>query len=427
MRESAAKSPFHVLCKPIGPLCNLRCEHCFYLEKRSLYPRGERFRMSEATLERFTRELIASQPEGASEVAFAWQGGEPTLMGLDFFRRAVELQKLHAPPELRVTNALQTNGTRLTPEWGRFLHDEGFLVGISIDGPPELHDHYRRDSRGRGSLERVLRGLAALKEHQVEFNTLTCVQRHNGHHPQEVYRFLRALGSWHMQFIPIVEHSAGTGLSQRSVHPRQFGRFLCSVFDSWLERDVGEVFVQHFEMMLGIAMGFPASLCVHARRCGRHVAMEHNGDLFSCDHFVEPAHWLGNLLETPLRELLDSEQADRFGSEKWDGLPGYCRRCPELRFCHGGCPAHRFEKAPGGEPGLNHLCEGYRLFYRHTLPTFEAMAKALRAGRPAADYRELEASRSQSPASRNPVPRNAPCPCGSGRKYKRCCGRSSSA
>ncbi len=422
MRDSAARAPFHILCKPIGPLCNLRCEHCFYLEKRSLYPRGERFRMSEASLERFTRQLIDSQPEGAREAAFAWQGGEPTLMGLDFFRRAVELQKRHAPPELRVTNALQTNGTRLTPEWGRFLRDEGFLVGISIDGPPELHDRYRRDSRGRGSLERVLRGLEVLKRHQVEFNTLTCVQRHNGNHPQEVYRFLRDLGSRHMQFIPIVEHSAEGGVSQRSVHPRQLGRFLCTVFEGWRERDVGEIFVQHFEMMLGIVMGHPASLCVHAERCGRHVAMEHNGDLFNCDHFVEPAHWLGNLMATPLRELLDSEQADRFGADKWEGLPQYCRRCRELHFCHGGCPAHRFDKAPGGEPGLNHLCEGYRLFYRHTLPVFDAMAAALRAGRPAADYGEFEARRDPSAASGNSTSRNAPCPCGSGRKYKRCCG-----
>ena len=243
-------------------------------------------------------------------------------MGLDFFRRAVELQKRHAPPDLRITNALQTNGTRLTPEWGPFLRDEGFLVGISIDGPAELHDRYRRDARGRGSLERVLRGLEVLQRHEVEFNTLTCVQRNNGSHPQEVYRFLRGLGSRYMQFIPIVEHSPAEGISRRSVHPRQFGRFLNAVFDCWRAGDIGEVFVQHFDMMLGIVMGLPASLCVHAERCGRHVAMEHNGDLFNCDHFVDPANLLGNLMETPLRELLDSEKADRFGAEKREGLPG---------------------------------------------------------------------------------------------------------
>jgi len=422
MSESAAKAPFHLLCKPIGAICNLRCEHCFYLEKHRLYPRGEQFRMGDATLERFIQQQIMSQPEGASEVTFAWQGGEPTLMGLDFFRRAVELQKRHTPSELRITNALQTNGTRLTPEWGAFLRDEGFLVGISIDGPPELHDRYRRDARGRGSFERVLRGLEVLQKHQVEFNTLTCVQRDNGSHPQQVYRFLHGLGSRYMQFIPIVEHSPGKGISRRSVHPRQFGRFLNGVFDCWRAGDIGEVFVQHFDMLLGIVMDLPASLCVHAERCGRHLAMEHNGDLFNCDHFVDPSNLLGNLMETPLRELLDSEMADRFGAEKREGLPGYCRRCRDLRYCHGGCPAHRFDKAPGGEPGLNHLCEGYRLFYRHTLPCFEAMAASLRSGRPAADYAEFAASRSLSPENPSAVRRNAACPCGSGQKYKRCCG-----
>jgi len=420
--ESAAKAPYHLLCKPIGPICNLRCEHCFYLEKRGLYPRGERFRMSEATLERFVRQQISSQPEGASEIAFAWQGGEPTLMGLDFFRRAVDLQKRYAPAALRVSNALQTNGTRLTPEWGPFLRDEGFLVGISIDGPAELHDRYRRDARGRGSLDRVLRGLEVLQKFEVAFNTLTCVQRDNGNHPETVYRFLRGLGSRYMQFIPIVEHSPETGLSRRSVHPRQFGRFLNGVFDEWRAGDVGEVFVQHFDMMLGIVLGLPASLCVHAKRCGRHVALEHNGDLFNCDHFVDPANWLGNLMETPLRELLDSEQADRFGAQKWERLPRYCRRCPELRYCHGGCPAHRVDTAPGGEPGLNHLCEGYRLFYRHALPSFEAMADSLRSGRPASEYARSATAAPPATETGIPVSRNAPCPCGSGRKYKRCCG-----
>ena len=423
MRESAAKAPFHLLCKPIGPICNLRCEHCFYLEKRSLYPRGERYRMNDATLERLIREQIASQPDEVSEVTFAWQGGEPTLMGLAFFRRAVALQKRHALSDLRVTNTLQTNGTRLTPEWGPFLRDEGFLVGISIDGPAPLHDRYRRDARGRGSLARVLRGLEVLQEHQVEFNTLTCVQRSNGSHPQEIYRFLRGLGSRYLQFIPIVEHSPGTGISRRSVHPRQFGRFLNTVFDCWKACDIGEAFIQHFDMMLGILLGLPASLCVHAERCGRHLAMEHNGDLFHCDHFVDPPHRLGNILETPLPELVDSEKAERFGAAKREGLPGYCGRCRHLRFCHGGCPAHRLDKAPGEEPGLNHLCEGYRLFYEHTLPAFEAMASSVRSGGTAGEYAQFTASRDLSSGSRSPVPRNAACPCGSGRKYKRCCGR----
>jgi uncharacterized protein len=401
-----------VICKPIGPLCNLRCEHCFYLDKVGLYPADERFRMNDEVLETFVRQYIHSQPDDAREVYFAWQGGEPTLMGLDFFRRVVALQRKHARAGLATRNALQTNGTLLTDEWGPFLREERFLVGISIDGPPDLHDRYRVDARGGGSLEGALRGLEALQRHGVEYNTLTCVQRHNGNQPENIYRYLRGLGSRHMQFIPIVERSAEGGLSERSVHPRQFGRFLEAIFDRWLDGDVGEVFVQHLEMMLGIVLGLPSSLCVHAETCGRFIAMEHNGDVFSCDHFVEPEHLLGNLTEEPLSRLLDSPQADRFGADKRTGLPGHCRRCRHLRYCNGGCPAHRIDRAPGGEPGLNHLCEGYRLFYRHTLPTFEAMAECLRAGRPARDWRRQA-----------PVSRSAPCPCGSGRKFKRCCGR----
>ncbi len=390
--SSHARQPFHVLAKPIGPLCNLRCEHCFYLDKVSLYPRGERFRMPDPVLERFVRERIESRPAGAQEVEFAWQGGEPTLMGLDFFRRALAFQRRFAPRGLRVQNSLQTNGTLLDDEWGSFLHEERFLVGISIDGPPDLHDHYRVDELGRGSLDAALRGLDVLLRHRVEFNTLTCIQAHNGDHPERIYGYLRSLGSRYMQFIPVVEaipgvEPGGDAVSRRSVGAQQFGRFMNAIFDRWLETDVGEVFVQHFDMMLGLVLGMPASLCVHRQECGRSVAMEHNGDVFSCDHFVTPEHRLGNLMESPLAELVDSAQAARFGADKSATLPRDCRECRYRRYCHGGCPAHRTDLTRAGEPGLNHLCEGYKLFYGHTLPVFEAMGRALRADRSAQEWR----------------------------------------
>jgi uncharacterized protein len=382
-----------VLAKPIGPLCNLRCEHCFYLDKVSLYPRDENFRMPDPVLERYVRERIESRPAGARQVEFAWQGGEPTLMGLDFFRRALDLQRRFAPHGVDIHNALQTNGTRLDDEWARFLRDEGFLVGISIDGPPELHDRYRVDERGKGSHQPALRGLEALVRNGVEFNTLTCIQAHNGDSGERIFDYLKSIGSRYMQFIPVVERAEGGGVSPRSVAGRQFGSFMNAIFDRWLERDVGEVFVQHFDMMLGLVLGMPSSLCVHSAECGRCLAMEHNGDVFSCDHFVTPEHRIGNLMQTTLAELADSEQALRFGAAKSNTLPRDCRECRYRRYCHGGCPADRTDRTAAGEPGLNRLCEGYKLFYAHTLPVFEAMGRALRADRQAFEWREFASAR----------------------------------
>jgi uncharacterized protein len=262
-----------------------------------------------------------------------------------------------------------------------------------------------------------------LRAHGVEFNTLTCIQRHNGNHPDEVYDFLKQQGSRHLQLIPVVERGEDGTVGGCSVHPRQFGRFLTGVFERWRAQDVGRVFVQHFDLMLGIVMGSPPSLCVHAQTCGRHVVMEHDGQVFTCDHFVEPAYRLGNIRERSLAELLDSEPAIRFGEAKREHLPADCLRCRSLRFCNGGCPAHRTGRTREGRPGLNHLCEGYRLFFRHSLPVFESMATCLRDGRPAASYPEaLAGSLSGAAASGRPG-RNDPCPCGSGRKHKHCCGK----
>jgi len=424
-----ADRPFHVLIKPIGPICNLACEYCFYLGKEQLYPSGESWRMTDEVLANLTRQYIAGQPTGANEVNFAWQGGEPTLMGLDFFRRAVELQKSVAAelgrPGLKITNALQTNATLLDDEWGRFLHDEGFLVGVSIDGPEHLHNRYRLDRDGAGTFDAVMRGVDALRRRNVEYNALTVVQADNANHPEEVYDFLVDAGFTFQQYISIVERLDGGGVSDRTVAPQQFGRFLCGVFDRWLQReDVGTIYVQLFDMMLGVVIGYPASLCVHARTCGHAVALEHNGDLYSCDHWVFPANHLGNIAESTLADMVQSEQQRRFGQDKFDTLTRYCRECEYLRFCHGACTKDRFATSPTGEANQQYLCQGYRMFYSHSIPIFEKMAQCLRMRRPAGEYKTI--GRKTPEASRPPagaVGRNDPCPCGSGLKYKKCCGK----
>jgi len=364
-----ARRAFHVLAKPAGPACNLSCSYCFYLDKKALYPGTQSFRMSEAVLERFIQQYIETQPAEVREIQFAWQGGEPTLMGLRFFERVVELQKRYARPSLTIENALQTNATLLDNDWGRFLRENGFLVGISIDGPAELHDAQRRDRRGRGSFDSVLRGLEVLKRNRVEFNTLTVLHRHNCSDPARLYDFLTEIGSKHLQFIPIVEHTGlllgdeaktalgdmvdggGARVSARTITPEQWGRCLNGIFDRWLEADgVGNIFVQLFETMLGLLMGVPGSLCVHAEHCGRGLAIEHNGDVYSCDHFVSPEYELGNITDTALGDMVEGAKQRRFGRDKRDALPRYCRRCDHLRLCGGACPKDRIARTPDGEP-----------------------------------------------------------------------------
>lgn len=455
-----ARRAFQVMAKPIGPVCNLDCSYCFYLEKKALYPETRDFRMSDRVLERFIEQHIHSQPVEAPEIHFAWQGGEPTLMGLRFFERVVELQKKHAPRNAAIRNALQTNATLLDDDWGRFLHENDFLVGVSIDGPAALHDAQRRDHRGRGCFDSVLRGLEVLKRNRVEFNTLTVLHRDNCGDPARLYDFLKEIGSAHLQLIPIVEHPEllqakttqrpldplvdvrGMGVakvSARSITPEQWGLCLNGIFDRWLERrDVGRIFVQLFETALGLVMGLPASLCVHAERCGTGLVIEHNGDVYSCDHFVSPEYKLGNITDTALADMVDGAAQRRFGCDKRDTLPRYCRRCRHLSLCAGACPKDRIAHTPDGDPGLAYLCDGYLAFYDHALPVLEQMATCLRLGHPAKDYQRLpqiearDRRRAEAqqrggarPSDRSSakVGRNAPCPCGSGRKYKRCCGR----
>ncbi len=419
---------FHLLAKPTGAACNLSCRYCFYLHTDALYP-GSDFRMKDNVLQGYVRQYIQAQP--VSKVTIGWQGGEPTLMGLDFFRRAVEYQAEYRKPGMTVLNTIQTNGILLDDEWGRFFRQHRFLVGLSLDGPRELHDAYRVDRGGQGTFDRVMDGLRTLQEHGVDFNILTTVNAANAEHALQVYRFLRdEAGARFIQFIPIVERAGqkasqgGDPVSQHSVKAGQYGAFLGAVFDEWVRRDVGRVFVQIFDVALAAWAGAAPSLCIFSPTCGNAPVLEHNGDLYSCDHFVHPQHLLGNILNTPLAELMAAEGQRQFSLDKRDRLPQYCRQC-DVRFaCNGGCPKDRFVNAPDGEEGLNYLCPGYREFFHHIDYPMKIMADLLRLNRPPAEVMRaihLEDARLDQAYAR--AGRNDQCPCGSGRKFKRCHGQ----
>ena len=379
----SAPPAFHVLAKPRGAVCNLACKYCFYLEKSSLYEESS-FRMSDQVLESYLRQVIKGH--SVPEVTIAWQGGEPLLMGLEFFRRSIELERKHARPGTRIVNTIQTNGTLLDGEWCEFFRENDFLVGISLDGPRELHDSFRRDAKGGPTFERVMAGLRLLQKHKVEHNALTTVNSANADHPREVYHFLRdEAGFQFIQFIPVVERTKGelgqrtNKVTEATVRPGQYGRFMIGVFDEWVKRDVGEVFVQSFDTALANWYGEPPAVCVSSPVCGTALALEHNGDLYSCDHFVDPGHLLGNILEKEMVEMIGSDQQRRFGLEKAH-LPRCCMEC-EVRFaCHGGCPKDRFSRTPEGE-GLNYLCAGYKSFYHHIDRPMRIMCDLLRQGR----------------------------------------------
>lgn len=383
-------SAFHLMAKPTGAHCNLACQYCFYLSKESLYPES-RFRMSDEVLESYIRQLIRSHQ--APEVTVAWQGGEPTLMGLEFFRRSIEYQQRYLRPGMTIQNTIQTNGMLLDDGWCRFFKQYNFLVGISIDGPRKLHDAYRVDRQGRGTFDRVMQGLSLLKDHGVDFNILATVNAANGDHPLEVYRFFRdESGARFIQFIPVVQQIDGSGsATEWSVQSLQYGKFLTGIFDEWVRHDVGSVFVQHFDSALASWLGMPPSLCILAPTCGTAMVLEHNGDVYSCDHFVEPEHRLGNIMESPLRHIIARKKRFYFGAQKSAALPACCRRCRVLFACNGGCPKNRFIKTPDGKPGLNYLCSGYRLFFSHIDKAMRFMADELRHGRaPARVMKELQ-------------------------------------
>ncbi|MGA8893070.1 MAG: anaerobic sulfatase maturase [Anaeromyxobacteraceae bacterium] len=437
---SAASPPaFHLLAKPSGSTCNIDCTYCFFLSKDALYP-GDRQRMSEATLEAYIRQLL--EAHRTPQVTVAWQGGEPTLMGLPFFARAVELVEKYRRPGQEVQQTFQTNGILLDDDWCAFFKRNGFLVGLSVDGPRELHDAYRRDKRGQGTFDKVMEGWRHLRKHDVPFNVLCTVNAANQEHGRDVYRFFRdELGATWIQFIPIVERAtaetlavanlgwsdrpgrsprplytqSGALVTERSVGGAAYGRFLVDVFEEWVRRDVGRVFVQLFDVTLEAHFGRHL-LCIHAPTCGYGPALEHNGDLYTCDHFVEPGQELGNIHETPLVQLVASPKLRRFGDDKRDRLTRQCQGC-EVRFlCNGGCPKDRFATSRDGEPGHNYMCAGLEHFFLHTRPAMQQMLELLRAGRAPAEVMDGVAGED---ARRDPY---APCPCGGGRKFKFCHG-----
>lgn len=419
---------FHIMAKPSGSACNLSCDYCFFLKKERLYP-GSNFRMSDEVHEAYIKQLFEAHQ--VPQVTVAWQGGEPTLMGLDFFRRSVELQKKYQRPGLKVENTFQTNGILLDDDWCQFFRKNNFLIGLSLDGPKELHDYYRKDKGGQGTFDRVMRAVRLLKEHEVEFNILCSVNSRNADYPLEVYRFFRdKLEVYFLQFIPIVErknesgYQEGSSVTDRSVRPEQWGRFLIRIFDEWVKRDVGSTFVLNFDGALAGWLGMAGTLCIFGPTCGLGMALEHNGDLYSCDHFVEPGCYLGNILQTPMIDLVASEKQRKFGQDKRSALPGYCRKCQFLFACNGECPKNRFIKTPDGEPGGNYLCAGYRAFFAYANRHMRMMADLLQRGQNADGIMKiLKSSDFLSTAKDTKVGRNDPCPCGSGLKFKKCHGR----
>lgn len=412
-----ASREFLVFAKPTGPICNLDCRYCYYLEKQSLYPRGESFRMPDDLLEAFIVQYIEASP--ARVITFAWHGGEPTILGLDYFRKIVSLQRKHAPPDARIVNGIQTNGTLLDEEWCRFFAAEGFRVGLSLDGPRELHDRYRLTKGHKPTHSKVMHAYRLLKRYGVPCDLLCVVNDQNVRRPKEVYRFFKEIGARYLQFLPIVERAGDGGVSSETVPAEAFGSFLSAIFDEWIRHDIGQITIQIFDEAVRPFCGMEHSLCIFRETCGDIPIIEHNGDFFSCDHFVRPEYRLGNIRDTPLLEMQESPAQKAFGEAKRAGLPRYCRECEFLKMCHGGCPKDRFIRTPDGEEGLNYLCAGYKKFFGHARPYLEMMASLWRAGQPVERLKYLV--RSAEVRAAPGAGRNDPCPCGSGLKYKKCC------
>ena len=413
-------TPFVVMAKPIGPICNIRCDYCYYLKKKSLFPTSERFRMTPDVLEAYIKSFISASP--GPVVHFVWHGGEPTLAGIDFFRNVVELQARYTPEGWQSLNNLQTNGTRLDAQWCSFLADNGFTVGLSLDGPAELHDAYRRDVRGEATHHKVMRGLKELRAHGIEPDILCTLNSRNSLHPSEVYHFFLDQKVRWLQFLPVVSRLSDGSAAPWSVQPEAMGTFLTKVFDEWVRHDLGRVGIQNFLECLLVVGGKPANICIMSETCGRVFAMEHDGGIYSCDHFVNPDNCLGNLTAESLVELIESPAQIAFGQSKKDSLPSYCKECPVLLLCNGGCPKDRFAQTPAGEDGLNYLCDGYRSYYGHVQPYLEKILGFYKKGMSAANVMaELESQERDERKVWKTTSRNDPCPCGSGKKYKHCC------
>jgi uncharacterized protein len=414
---SKASREFQVFAKPAGSSCNLNCRYCYYLKKADLYHAGEPLHMPDDILEEYIVQHIEASP--APVISFSWHGGEPSVLGLDYFRTIVELQRKHQPRERQIRNGVQTNGTLLNEEWCRFFATEGFGVGISLDGPEELHDLYRVSKKKGPTHEQAMRGYRLLQKHGIPFDVLCVVHDRNVGHPIEVYRFFKGIGARYLGFLPLVEiRPDRSGVSDRTVSAEEFGTFLCTIFDEWMSQDIGRVNVQIFEEAIGTAFGRDHGLCIFRKTCGDIPVVEHNGDFFSCDHFVDPDHHLGNIRETPLVELLESPSQRAFGKAKLDSLPRCCKACDVLAMCNGGCPKDRFLRAPDEEEGLNYLCAGYKKFFTYCRPFIAQLSALWRLQRPEGQRLPVpgEAAKMNEKAGRND-----PCPCGSGKKYKKCC------
>ena len=394
--------PMYIMVKPVGSACNLRCDYCYYIEKQHLYANEGRQMLSDELLERFIREYIESQT--TPEVLFTWHGGEPLVRPLAFYEKVVRLQQRYARGR-RIANSLQTNGTLINDDWARFFHDQGWLIGVSLDGPEAYHDAFRRTRGGGPSFRNVIRGIDILNRHAVEWNALAVANRLNGDHPLSFYRFFKNIGCQYIQVTPVVErlahHDDGRQLASLvdegqlapfSIRPKQWGNFLCTIFDEWVRHDVSMFFINIFDATLANWVGVAPGLCTMAKHCGHAGVMEHNGDVYSCDHFVFPEYKLGNIHEQSLVEMMYSERQRRFGRAKADSLPTQCRECQWLNACHGECPRNRFIHTANGEPGLNYLCEGYRQYFSHVAPYMDVMKRLLGEKRPPAEIMDMLAT-----------------------------------
>ena len=384
---------FTIMLKPVGSVCNLNCTYCYYLEKKNLYPTTTNFKLDEQLLEKFTQQYI--QEQDVNEITFVWQGGEPGILGIDYYKKALVLQKKYAGSK-KINNVFQTNGTYIDENWCAFFRDNNFLVGISVDGPEKLHDYYRKTKSGNPTFHRVMKSVELMHRYRVEFNTLSVVNNLTSAYPLEVYNFLKSIGSTFMQFIPIVERNAVAPetlqlvdntydkvaqVTDWSVEPIKFGNFLCSIFDEWVKKDVGQHYVQLFDVTLANWIGEPPGLCVFQKTCGMTAVMEHNGDLYSCDHFVYDKYRLGNTNINSPDELMHTKQHADFSDNKFESLPTYCHDCEFLFACHGACPKHRFMETPDGEPGLNYLCKSYKIFFEHVTPAMNFMMNEIHNNR----------------------------------------------
>ena len=412
-----ASREFQVFAKPGGALCNLDCHYCYYLKKEDPYSKTEPLRMPDSILEAYIVQHIAAS--SGPVISFSWHGGEPLILGLDYFRKIVALQRKHQPRNQRIANGIQTNGTLLDEDWCRFLATEGFAVGLSLDGPQEMHDRYRVTKGQDPTHKEVMRGYRLLRRHGIPCDILCVVHAENAEQPTQVYRFFKEINAPYLGFLPLVEpKSDGDGVSERTVPAEALGNFLCTIFDEWKTRDIELVKVQIFEEAARTAFGQEHALCIFRKTCGDVLVVERNGDLFSCDHFVRTEYRLGNIQQTPLVDLLESPAQRAFGQAKWDTLPRYCRACEVLDMCHGGCPKDRIRQTPDGEAGLNYLCAGYKRFFTHSRPFVTELAALWRR-----QSRERQSPPAQTARAlaRLKTGRNDPCPCGSGRKYKHCC------